>query len=386
MVNLQVCLNEMIGSTEQITQNFLSSVRIRQEALQEHSLSRPPENFQSAVDISIGLEQFPNNIESILKTTKESGYNGVSLGCQSLKNVYQRQRAEGINNLKKKIENSGLKIDIFHGGWDYTQEGLRGDWEVMKIIDPDENCPVNYESVELDFPSLLTSYNENKDLDQIRVDQRKKIGKSQKQQVTYIAEGVKEAREDSKSKRKVLFEMPSGTFTSEGRPEQMHETVDILTKILGAENNYWGITVDTGHLFGTVMSDKSNASPMQNRLGRIALNLIKAYPDRVGALHIVASLTATSSAYSSALGEKLGKPQSAMGAIDMHGAPDSIAHLILIDEIRKVMSQHPQTKVIEVAEIGIFASGLVGFGLNEKEDLEKEYLQDIKIQASLLGY
>lgn len=371
-------------SSEVEARKFLKSVRIRQEALGQYSLEKPPHNVSACVDISYALVAFPDQIYQVLDTVKISGYTGVSLGCGHLKGLCAKSGSEAISTLKTKIEEKGLLVSAFHGGFDYSPEGLEQDLKLALVFDPTDSTPINYEVSILNFGQLATDIKSGKDLASVRQGQVDAVGiQSVEESVDLVARRIFAARQITGSNRKVLFEVPSPPFTPFGRIEDRWKIMGTLIKVLG-DSTDWGITVDIGHVLGSQAQLKGTTKSVGETLGRLTLDLVNTFPDRLHSVHVVSSLTTNASGFTNSFAVATNVSSDVISAIDYHGAPDSLSYLLLLNEIRKIVEQ-AGNNVTEVAEPGPFRSDLAGFGLVEPDELLKTYLEDIAIQAKLTG-
>ena len=361
---------------------LLDSVRRRQEGLLKYSLEKPANSADTSVDISATLTNFYFDIDKVLKKLKSLGFTGVSLGCGAIKKMILDHGSHALKDLSIKLQKFDLPISTFHGDFKYNDKEIESDFEIMKTLDPEERAYVNYEVADLDFKALFQSYGNKVGLDQVRLDQGNIVGHDVLVQTRKIASLILSYLSRHNSNRGVLFEVPSGPFTAVGRVEEIDSVLTEISNLFG--NREWKFTIDTGHLLGNILYDKGNAKSGQTILGEQMLEIVNKWIQHLGALHIVAAITSTASNFTNDYSKKSGIPIDSLISIDMHGAPDNLAHLEFVKSVRKLLKDKQQ-KHFEVSEPGPFNSSLAGFGLKGKRQIFSNYIKDIEMYAKLTG-
>lgn len=357
----------------------------------EHSLEKPEMNIKSAMDITNILGD-KMKWEEIMPLIKERGFDGVNISTNKVKT------AEQVQEVKNKLKEYNLEIVSFHGSVDpyfYNlaekpdSKFIKHDFEMAKILDPNEKAPINYDLIGADIPTIL-EFQKGRTLKEIYQIQRenlvKKGIKSEKDIIESIVKSVAKNRpKDSKcpvvfeTRHSIVAESPGIT------EENLEYFVKLCKKHIGDEK-LWGLTIDVGHALGAFPREPNikNIQKMEKEMKR-TLEVLEKYKKYIKMIHVSGTVSAHTLA-SYKLAERAKIDPEAIKGWSMHQVIDN---QFIVDIVKKIREMKKGEDFVEVSESRPIHSATKWFGETlhfDKEQSESVYKEQIKLQADILGY
>lgn len=355
---------------------------------QKYSLEKPPANIHSSMDISNVLKD-KMDWQEIMSLIKQGGFEGVNIPTDGVKTTEQAEQLK--EELSQDIISFHGTIDPYFIGYRQEPNGdiIKHDFEVAKILDPDEKAPINYDLVAADLKTINT-FQQGEKLSQIHEIQKQKLQEknleSGQQIIESIVKYVAKNRPDG-SKRPTVFETRQSIIAEspEITEENLKFFVDTCNKYFD-DPSEWGLTLDVGHIMGALPREKGvgNVKVIKEEIEK-TLQVLDKYKEQIKMIHISGTVTAnTLASYELAQRENL--DAEAVKGWSLHQVVDNQFIVEMVKRLREITQGRDIVEVSEVRPIHSAAKyfgNILKFNEQQSKDVHKE---QIKLQAEILGY